>query len=147
MENIGEVKFTDEQLMVVKSMVEFAENFADQLWKIMVDHGLDKVEGCGITIDVDPSHDMILRRVEFGKSDSDAGYVDLSKGRNEKRYVPSGTNSPEYEWLFADPAFADRMREIVKRAKPLPPDGLWVGDPRNDPPVDCREWDINDSLS
>jgi hypothetical protein len=147
MEDIGEVKYTDEQLQVIKSMVEYAETFLNGLWHIMQNHGIDKVEGGGILLEINPESDLCTRRIEFGKSNSDAGFVELTRGRSEKAYVPVGTNSPEYEWLFADPAFAERMRQICKRAKPLPPDGLWIGDGRNDPPVDHREWDVNDSLS
>ena len=127
MEDIGMVMFTDEQLKVVKSVVEYAEQFADGLWKIMQNHGIDKIAGSGILIEVNPDQDLCNRRVEFGKENSPAGFVTLTRGKTENKYTCLGKNSPEYEFMFAPPEWSDRMREIVKGSKPLPPDGLWVG--------------------
>ena len=142
------VKLTDDQLLTVKSMGQYAENFADQMYHIMQNHDLDKVDGFRIRIDVFPASDLTTKKVSIGNYlDQDAGFVMLTKGKKDDRYAPNGTNSAEYEWLFADPALAERMRKIVGRENPLPPDGLWIGDSRNDPPVGNGEWDINDSLS
>ena len=142
------VRLTDEQLLTVKMMAQYMENFADQLYHIMQNHGLDKVDGFKVEIRVDPSCDYITKLIDIGNGIyNDSGFVRLTKGKGEERYAPTGKNSAEYEWLFADPSLAERMQKIIHREKPLPADGLWVGDDRNDPPVDCGEWDINDSLS
>ena len=141
------IKLTDEQLSAVKGMVEFAENMADQFMKIMEDHELDKVKGCRLTVTVIPSLLLTNKKVEVGFPDTDFGCITLTKGRKDEKFAATGTNSTEYELLFADEALRSRMEKVLHREKPLPPDGLWVGDDRNDPPVDCGEWDLNDSLS
>ena len=145
--NVGDIKYTDEQLKILAGMIDQAKVFTDHLNHIMVNHGLDRVEGAGLLIEIDPKYDHSRCRIEFGKDESDAGYIELLRGKNEDEYEPYGTNSPEYEYLFAKPSLKERMRKIIADKRPLPPDGLWVGDSRNDPPVDSGEWDLNDSLS
>jgi len=141
------IDLTEQQLIAVKSMTEFAECFADQVRHIMKDHGLDKIDGCSLVIQVNPKHVLTGNSVYLGTVNTDFGYIVLSKGVNDEKYTAVGRNTPEYEYLFADEALRSRMDAAKKREKPLPPDGLWVGDSRNDPPVDCGEWDIDDSLS
>ena len=142
------VRLTDEQLLTVKMMAQYMENFADHLYHIMQNHGLDKINGFKVEIKVDPAFDYITKTIDIGSGIyNDSGYVRLTRGKEEKRYAPTGKNSAEYEWLFADETVRSRMEKILDREKPLPADGLWVGDDRNDPPVDCGEWDVNDSLS
>lgn len=143
------VKLTERQLEVVKSMTEFAEVFADQVYTIMQNHGLDKVQGCTLNINVDPSKHFTTKMIDVGDfCKSDFGHVSIAKGKNDEKYSLTNTNSAEYELLFADEALRGRMEKIVHGSKPLPPDGLWIGDPRNDSPVGDRwEWDVNDSLS
>jgi len=143
------VKLTAEQLEVVKKMTEFAEATANQIYHIMTNHGLDKVEGCRININVTPEYNITTMNIVVGSPESrnSFGYIDLARGKDEEKYAPIGTNSAEYELLFADEAIRSRMEEILHRKKPLPPDGLWVGADRNCDSVDCGEWDVNDSLS
>ena len=141
------VKLSEKQLNAVKSMAEFAENMADQFLKIMVDFELDKVEGCSLSIDIRPELEFTGRTIRIGCHETDFGHISLVKGRDGEKYEPMGRNSTEYELLFADETLRSRMEKVLRREKPLPPDGLWVGDSRNDPPVDCGEWDLNDSLS
>ena len=143
------VKLTDEQLEVVKKMTEFAEATANQIYHIMKNHGLDKVKGCRININVTPEYDMTTMNIVVGSPESidSFGYIDLARGKDEEKYAPIGKNSAEYELLFANEAIRSRMEKILHREKPLPPDGLWVGDHCNSDPVDGWEWDINDSLS
>ena len=129
------VALTNDQMKTLKSMVEFAEVFADQVLQIMKNSGLDKIKGCRLDIAVEPDRVFTTESVLFGYDrDDEAGKIWLTKGRMEpvNKFVPSGKNSPEYEVLFGC--------EEVKKAleKPLPPDGLWIGD---------MEWDKNDSLS
>ena len=145
------VKLTEHQMNVVKEMVKLSGNFADQIYHIMENHGLNVIDGFTFAVSVNPANVYATKSICIGDSiHSDAGKIWLSKGRRSlgEKFEPFGKNSPEYELLFADEAVRSRMGKILHREKPLPPDGLWIGDDRNDPPVDCRwEWDVNDSLS
>jgi hypothetical protein len=143
------VKLTKRQQEVMKSMVEFAEVFADQVYDIMRNHGLSDIDGCRLDISVDPSCLFTTEVVMFGRGNKDSGNIYLTKGRRSKheRFVPTGKNSPEYERLFANETVRTAMEAGNDNEKPLPPDGLWIGDPRNDYPVGDWEWDVNDSLS
>ena len=144
------VKLTNQQMSVVKSMTEFAEATANQIYRIMVNHGLDKVEGCQLRITVDPKFDFVPMMIELGKAgDTDFGYIMLTRGKKaDDKYEAIGRNSAEYEWLFADETLRKRLEAGKKAEKPLPPDGLWISDSRYDSPVDSGwEWDVNDSLS
>ena len=148
------VKLTKEQMKILKGLIDFSEASANQIYHIMENHGLDKIKGFKIQIDVDPEFPTIAKQIEIGRftnlddENNPAGYCKLTSGKDDLKYECLGKNSAEYEWLFADEAVKDRMREILDSAKhPLPPDGLWVGSSHNSDPVDGWEWDINDSLS
>ena len=147
------IALTEHQLMIVKGMVQIAENTANQLWHIMENHGLDKVEGFQMDIMVNPKYEMTTMEVNIGHCfnvgiEGTAGGCSLARGKKDAKYTCNGKNSAEYEWLFADEAVKDRMRKVLDAGThPLPPDGLWIGDNRNDSPVDGWEWDVNDSLS
>ena len=139
-----EVKLSAEQMNVLKKMMEFSGNFADQLLHIMQNHGLDKLNGCRMSILVDPAWVYSTKSVTFGYSiETDAGMVTLTRGKNDNEYLPIGKNSAEYEILFANKAVREALQELKSREKPFPPDGLWVGDSRNDPPMDSG-WDLED---
>ena len=143
------IKLLDRQQEVMKHMVEFAEVFADQMLEIMKNHGLTKIDGCELTISVDPSCLFTTETIQFGREEKDSGVIHLAKGRRSscEKFTPFGNNSAEYELLFADEAVRKAIEARLNREKPLPPDGLWIGDPRNDYPVDGWELDVNDSLS
>ena len=143
MADFGDVRFTDEQFAVIKSMVKLAETVADQILHIMQNHGLDRVEGCRLMIDVDPSSDLLTREIVFGSSvDKEAGQIELTRGKDEKQYAPCGSNSPEYEVLFATPEVAERMRRLFAAKVPVCSGGLWFGDNGNDPPMDSRGREV-----
>lgn len=120
-------KLTMEQLQVVKKMTELAEAFATQIYHIMENHGLDKIPGCALKVTVTPEYKYTTRDIMLGTLDSDFGFCMLSMGKDEKKYTTYGKNSPIYQLLFCDPAIKEQMEEIVTW-KPLPPDGMWVGD-------------------
>ena len=143
------IKLSDHQQEVMKHMVEFAEVFADQMLEIMMNHGLTKIDGCELTIRVDPRCLFTTEAVQFGREGTDSGVIRLAKGRRSfcEKFTPFDKNSAEYELLFADETVRKSIEARLNREKPLPPDGLWIGDPRNDYPVDGWEWDVNDSLS
>ena len=142
------IKLSDDQLKIVKGMTEFAEAFANSMLHIMENHGLDKIDGCRLMVIVDPKREFTARDIVVGESiGKDFGQICLTRGKGDEKYEPLGKNSAEYELLFADEAVRSRMEKVLHREKPLPPDGLWVGDPRNDAPVGNWEWDVNDSLS
>lgn len=142
------VKLTEEQLKIVKQMIRLSETFANNLLHIMENHGLDKVDGCNFDIQVVPEYKHLTCKIDVGERRSDFGEVSVLRGRNEKIYDYFGSYSKEYEILSDGETVRTRKPEHCKSEKPLPPDGLWVGDPRNDCPVDSGwEWDVNDSLS
>ena len=137
------VKYTDDQLVVIKRLMEICGSFADQILHIMQNHDLCKVKGTKVKIEVDPAYPTIVKMIEFGSViEADSGHIKLTKGLNEDEYGAIGKNSAEYEILFAQPEVAERIREVLKKAKPVYPDGLWVGDDRSLPPLDCRGREI-----
>ena len=132
------VKLTNEQLTKVKELVEVAEAMSEQLFHIMENHGLTKIPGVGISISVEPGLRFTTKNIAFGKRGSDAGYVSLAKGKYEDEFAAYGNeNSTEYEILFAKKELRERMLQYISKEKPLPPDGLWIGDDRNAAPLDC----------
>ena len=142
------VKLTNDQMVTLKKLIEFSEASANQIYHIMVNHGLDKIQGCDLHITVDPTKYFTTMMVSAGECIGlDFGHVRLARGKYEKDYHLTDTNSAEYELLFADEAVRSRIEKILHGEKPLPPDGLWVGADRNSDPVDGWEWDLNDSLS
>lgn len=142
------LELTDNQIGIVKGIVEYAEAFADQVFHIMQNHGLDKVDGVQLVVEINPKFSLTTKSIDFGADvDRDSGHIEVTKGRNEKQYVPTGKNSTEYQLLFVPEDLRRRMEAILKGEKPFPPDGLWVGDNRNDSPMGVGEWDVNDSLS
>lgn len=143
------IKLTEHQMMILKHTVRMSEAFANSLLHIMRNHGLDKIDGCSICIDVDPKYKSICEKVSIGERDSAFGFAEFIRGENEDGFrLWSASHSKEYERLFEDEAVRGGIEVSEKAEKPLPPDGLWIGDDRNDCPVDSRwEWDVNDSLS
>ena len=137
------VKYTDDQLVVIKRLMEICGSFADQILHIMQNHDLCKVKGTKVKIEVDPAYPTIVKMIEFGDGiEAESGHIKMTKGMEEKEYGAIGKNSAEYEILFAPPEVAERIREVLKRAHPICPDGMWIGDDRNLPPLDCRGREI-----
>lgn len=141
------IKLSKGQQDSLKKMMGFCEVFADEILLIMRDHGLDKIQGCSVSINVNPHLPFLIEDVRFGQINSDSGIINLGKGYLNETFTPYGRNSAEYELLFADEAVRKAIQEGLNRKKPLPPDGLWVGANNNSDPVDDWEWDLNDSLS
>lgn len=142
------VKLTDEQLKIVKMMIRWSESFANNMLHIMENHGLDKIDGCHFDIQIVPQYEYLTCKIDVGERRSDFGEVSVSRGKNDAYYNYLGSHSAEYEILSDGETVRTRKPEVSNGEKPLPPDGLWIGDPRNDCPVDSRwEWDVNDSLS
>ena len=123
------MKLTQEQQKVVKALIEVAENMADQIYHVMKNHGLDKVNGCALSIMVEPEQLFTTEFVQFGDVARDSGIIRLAKGRrfNSEKFTPFGRNSAEFERLFADENLRSRMEANKQGEKPLPPDGLWIG--------------------
>ena len=124
-----DVKLTDEQLGIVKGIALFAEAFCNQVYHIMQNHGLDKVNGCCVRVNVDPSLDMTGRHITIGFPGSDFGNCYISRGRNEDNYSLFGRNSCTYEELFGqqtkmvtDPDVEAKIHAVNV---PLPEDGFW----------------------
>lgn len=143
------IALTEHQMMILKHMVRMSEAFANNLYHIMENHGLDKIEGCSINIDVDPKYKSITKKISIGERDSAFGFAEFIMGVHEDAFkLWDASHSKEYDRLFKDEAIRGGIKVSEESEKPLPPDGLWIGDPRYDCSVDCRwEWDVNDSLS
>lgn len=142
------IKLTEKQMKVVKELMEYSQAFANQVLNIMRNHELDKLNGCNLSITVNPEWYYATRTISMGHdAHCEFGRIEMTRGMANAKYSPMGTNSAEYELLFADEEMRSRMEKVLQPERPLPPDGLWVGDPRNDSPVDGWEWDVNDSLS
>lgn len=126
---MNNVTLTAEQLDVVKSMVVFCEAFCNQILHIMQNHGLDKVDGCRVSMTICPDRYYTTRNITLGSPDAEQfGYCNISRGISEEYYTVYGKNSPIYELLFArDEELARKLREFIKiEEKPVAPDGLWV---------------------
>ena len=137
------VKLSESQMTTLKSMIDIAENISDQFLHIMRNSGLDKIPGCDLWIHVQPELDFLTEHIQFGHLNADTGKINLGKGKYDERFSPFGKNSAEYELLFADDTIRAAIKKILDIKKPLPPDGLWIGNSDNEPPLDCRGNVIN----
>ena len=117
------MKLTKEQMEVVKRIAEYAEAFCNQVYHIMKNHGLDEIEGCALSLYVDPEYDFTTESISMGAAKSEFGNFTITKGKKDEEFSLLGKNSPEYEILFGRP-------EVVKKLveHPLPPDGLWISE-------------------
>lgn len=141
------IKLSESRMDDVKNLVSVAEAMAEQLYHIMENNGLVRVPGAGITISVEPRLQFTTKNISFGRKGSDAGSVTLAKGRYDDEYEVYGDgNSTEYEILFAKKELRERILRYIGKEKPLPPDGLWIGDDRYAPPVD-RGVSVNDGMA
>lgn len=127
----------------VKKLVTVAEAMAEQLFHIMENNGLVKVPGAAISVSVEPGLRFTTKSIVFGHRGSDAGYVAIARGRYDNEYAAYGNdNSTEYEILFASEELRERILRYIGKKEPVCPDGLWIGDDRNDPPLDCYGREI-----
>lgn len=132
-----DLKLTIEQYDAIKSIAKFAENFADEVLKVLQNTGMDKIPGCRLRIDIDPEYDYITKKIIFGESrdESEVRKFELVCGLEDEKYELA-TDSKEYEILFANEATKARIRTILNTEKPLPPDGLWLSACDDCPDVD-----------
>jgi len=124
------IKLNGDQMVIVQGLMEYAQAFCDQVMHIMKNHGLDKVDGCNLQLYVDPKPSLVQKSITIGEEISkDFGRIKMTIGENETKYTPLGTNSAEYELLFADESIKEAMAKALNKhnEKPLPTDGLWVG--------------------
>ena len=141
------ISLTKDQQTTLKSMVDISCRLADQLLYIMRNSGIDKIPGAGIRIDVYPEYDFTTEDIKFGMFGKESGYIELAKGVHDEEFKPTGRdNSTEYELLFADEETRKIMQEILRKAKPLPPDGLWVSTYDDPPVMDCGV-SVSDSVA
>ena len=130
-----ELKLTLEQYEALKVLSQCAENFADHVYKVFKRVGLDEIEGCRFSMEVDPQFTTITRQVEFSRlNDSDkCGHFNFTKGVKDHEWRLSDTSSAEFEILFGSEDFRKRISEIANSEHPLPADGLWIST-HDDPP-------------
>ena len=128
------VKFSDEQMIVIKGLIEICENFADQIYHIMTNHGLD----APMKIEVDPNYTRICRIVEFGEicSNKGCGHIRLVKGKDEYEFANVDRNSPEYECLLAGSEALKRAGRVIQKESGFIPDDLPFCDSGDNPAVD-----------
>lgn len=146
---------TTEQMEVAKKLIEFTQNFSDQVVHIMKNHGLWQ-KGFELKLRIDPLAECLTEEIQFHRwvEDGEGQFkecVDRVKSQNEMfgkgwYNLPTHT-SREFIHLFDEPTDGTGKEKGKTDEKPLPPDGMWVGSDRNSDPVDGWEWDINDSLS
>ena len=110
-----DVKLTSEQLKSVREIAAACCNFADHIYKMVCDRGLDKVNGCSFKICVDPGWMLTNRMVYGGQRDSDFGEFTLCKGCLDKKYKTTGKdNTLTYQMLFADKELRQKIMEAVE---------------------------------
>ena len=120
-----EIKLSEQQLLTVKGMEQFAEAFANQMYYIMKNHGLDKVDGFRLIVSIEPKYDFTTMAINIGEGlEFDSGVAVMTRGKKDGKYSLLGKNSAEYELLFADEAVRSRMEEILHRKSPVPSDSL-----------------------
>ncbi len=124
------VKYTDEQLLRIREILEIGCCYADVLKKVVTEAGLDKVDGFSLEIHVEPRFESRQTEVTLGYStNTDAGFVKLTKGADDERYVPTDKCSPEYGCLFIPADVAKRMRKVLDGERAVPAGGVY--DPRS----------------
>ena len=123
----NDLKLSGKQYEAIKSLTAMTERFADEVLKFMQRTGLDKIHGCDLSVEVDPTYEHITKKIVFGKDndESEVGKFEMVRGLEDEKYELD-TDSEEYEILFADEATKERIRTILNTEKPLPPNGLWL---------------------
>ena len=139
------VKYTDDQLIAIKGLMEICGNFADQILHILQNHNLDTE----MKITVNPDYSQITRMIEFGEEygRKGCGYIKLVKGLEDNEYTTVGRNSHEYECLFAGAENLERVSRILQKEKGFVPDDLPFCDDSNPVPVDCGVQMNGDSMA
>lgn len=131
---MAKMNLTDEQLILIKKLIELGKCMADQIQRIMENHKLTDIPGNLFSIIVgNYSCD-----VSYGIDNYESGNIHLTKVKEENRYVPVGTNSPEYEILFATPELRERLLDILSRSETFNSRSLFTDGSIDDPSVDLR---------
>ena len=123
------MNLTDDQLLLVKKLIEVGTCMADQIRLIMEHHGLDEISGNYLNISVT----SYANDVSYGISTFDSGNIHLTKGKDDTKYVPVGNNSPEYEILFASKELRERLLDVLSRSETFNPRGMFTDGSIDDP--------------
>lgn len=130
----------EEQMKVMKKLIEMNQNWLDQVKKIMINHGLWK-KGFTIQLSINPGMKAFAEEISIYRTviDGDALYdetISMYKGSTEifKNWqtLPQAT-SREYIHLFDTEEDGNGKKKGTASEKPLPADGLWIGDPADVP--------------
>ena len=78
------MKLTQEQLKAVFCIEQFGQAYMNEVLHIMKNHGLDKIDGCNISLHITPELDLTCRSISIGKAGTDFGYCTLTRGTNMK---------------------------------------------------------------
>ena len=137
-----------QQYADMTEVMTLARIYADHFYKIMDRMGLLQ-KGFELSIKVG-SYDfgtfVRLATIDLEEDITKVGGDQWDKTRMyQMRYGEGGWRvnaDPKAEVGNVPPEIRYEDRTVCKaernsRTKPYPPDGFWIGDPRNDPPVDC----------
>lgn len=132
-----------EQMAVMKKLIEFGQTWADQVKTIMVHHGLWNKNFTVKTM-VTPGFNVLCQTVEVSRKVEDGNAVydeQICRYKSSENVqnawdTLSYLTSREFIHLFDGEENGSGEKTVTPPEKPLPADGLWIGDPRNDNPVD-----------
>ena len=132
-----------EQMAVMKKLIEFGQNWADQVKTIMIHHGLWN-KNFEVKMTVKPAFEMFCETIEVSRNvtDGDAFYdekIYRYKPNNKVQNVwdtMSYLTSREFIHLFDAEEDGIGKKEGTASEKPLPADGLWIGGPGDTDTVD-----------
>ena len=131
-----------EQMVVMKKLIEFGQNWAEQVKTIMVHHNLWH-KGFRIQMEVDPRFSTLQMEVKVHRKviEGDGIYdeqIERYRGPDLGdvwKTLPPCT-SREFIHLFDGEENRSGEEEGTASEKPLPADGLWIGDPGDTDTVD-----------
>lgn len=142
------------QMNAVKYIVTISQQFADRVERIMKQYGMWE-KGFRLHVGLCPDLPYYTGAVSVSRTVKDGvgefeESVQTSRGYSVNDNIWQLTEfstTREFIHLFDEKKDGDGTEEIPFAEKPLPSDNLWIGSADNDPDVDSREWDVNDSLS
>lgn len=127
-----------------KSLIEISQSYCDQVRRILSNHGLYD-DGFKFVLSVDPRMTETTQEVSLTKYTEDENERIHFEGITFLKPAAYGSewhichtlSSPEYVSLFMGNPEGTGKHERGNTEKPFPPDGLWIGSDRYDPPLDC----------
>lgn len=146
---MNELHMTEDQMMTVKLLTDYAMNSAKVICDAMKEYGLADDLQQNMWIYISPYLPRIA--VSFGDSSKreNGGYLKVSKSFDNwesDKYDVDSESSYEYGVLFANAEQKQRILSLLQREKELPPDGMWVADCDDSAFLDCGD-SVKDDLA